>query len=249
MLAKSYKYDIIYLRLLIVLTINLLKQELKMERKISRSYLKPEKTEKYVWFHMNPYPEIMEILCLSDSRNYSIWIHESQLYNYVEEIPHSSILENDYAEFTSDERKIANADWVENVRPCFLYHEQEMYEDQLSEILHIDGDKNKKVAKERKVFRFLLNQDKAENYRLMIENDAEKLSEILTSYNIGNLSLSGKDNEVYIYYEYYGEQYEKDIKDLLNNSFISKMKEEAEACMTKNNETYYTEYRQIFLSL
>lgn len=248
MLAKSYKYDIIYLRLLIVLTNNLLKQELKMERKISRSYLKPEKTEKYVWFHMNPYPEIMENIRLSDTRNYTIWEYKSQLFNYKEEIQNSGASKDD-AKFSLDERKKANLYWIENVRPCFLYHDQEMYEDELTEILHIDGDKDKKTANKRKVYRFLLKQDKAENYRLMIENDAEKLSEILTSYNIGNLSLSGKDNEVYIYYEYYGEQYEKDIKDLLNNSFISKMKEEAEACMTKNNETYYTEYRQIFFSL
>ncbi len=212
-----------------------------MARDLSRSYLKPEKTDKYVDLHLNPYPEIMDILRRADKRNYSIWIYKNELYNYMEEILNSGTDESNFAE---EDLKQANNEWIKNVRPCFLYHEQGIYEDELTEILHIEGEGNKRNAIERKVYRFSLGQDKIDLFSSTIKKFPAKLSELLISHNIGKLTVSQIDNDIYVYYEYYGGQYNEDVGSLLNDDFIIKLK--TEFCMS---EAGYTEFRQIFFSL
>lgn len=229
----------------------------------THSFMKAEKIEKYTYHHLNPYPEIMNDLRYSDTRNYSIWLSGTELYNYMEEIPGSGL--TDEGSFKRSDKelekiRLADADWRLQVRPCFLYHDQELYYDDITEVLHLEGKRNyegydirnngKSGVSQRKVFRCNLYAEKADAFCDIIKNVSKETDDLLASYHIGNFSLSLRESEAYIYYEYCGNQYETDVEKLISQPFIKTLKKEAESYMIPSaNNMLYTEFMQIFYSL
>jgi len=238
--------------------------ELKnVQRVLTHAFMKAEKIEKYTYHHLNPYPEIMNSLRYSDTRNYSIWLSGTELYNYLEEIPGSGLAdEGAFARSKEELEKIvlAEEDWRLQVRPCFLYHDQELYYDDIIEFLHLDGKRcfegydlrnsGKSNVTKRKVFRCDLAEENVTAFCDALKNASAELADILSAHKIGNLSFSLRQNEAYIYYEYCGTQYETDSKLLASHPFILSLRKETEAYMIPNNtQSLYTEYKQIFYSL
>ena len=231
-----------------------------LKRIHDHSFMKAEKIEKYTYHHQNPYPEIMNDLLYSDFRNYSIWLSGTELYNYMEEIPNSGLKdEGKFARSAEhlEKNRLADADWRIQVRPCFLYHDRELYYDSITEILHLEGKRDfggydiaaggESLVSERKVYRFDLSAEKAEAFCDFAKNLSKDVDTVLSSCNIGNVSLSLRENEVYLYYEYCGNQYKTDIESFLNHPLIKECKKTAETYMIPENR--YTEYKQIFYSL
>ncbi len=229
----------------------------------THSFMKAEKIEKYTYHHLNPYPEIMNDLRYGDTRNYSIWLSGTELYNYMEVVPGSGL--TDEGAFARSEEELeknrrADADWRLQVRPCFLYHDQELYYDDITEILHLEGERcfegydirsnSKSGVSQRKVFRFDLCAEKVDVFYNLIKECSAEVDTLLSSCRIGNLSISLRKNEVYLYFEYCGDQYETDIEKFLSQPIINSIKEKIENDIISDSKgNLYTEYEQIFYSL
>lgn len=102
-----------------------------VKRFIFHSYLKPEKVEEYQQLHADVWPGVLDTIHRCNIHNYSIAIRGTELYTYYE------YTGDDYA---ADMAKM-NADpvtreWWKHTRPCFLYHEQGKYYDNLEEIFY-----------------------------------------------------------------------------------------------------------------
>ena len=135
-----------------------------------------------------------------------------------------------------------------------------MYYDDITEVLHLEGKRSfegynirgngKSDVSQRKVFRCDLHAEKIDAFFDLVKSISVEADAILSSLQFGNFSLSLRENEVYVYYEHCGMQYEKDFETLINHPFMKKFRAEAEAYMSPNKSgNLYTEYKQIFYSL
>ena len=97
------------------------------------SYLKPEKVEDYIRLHADPWPELLEVIRASHLRNYSISIRGTELYTYYEY--DGEDYEKDMK--LMDESPVMQKWWTFS-KPCFLYHDQEVYYDDLKEIFYME---------------------------------------------------------------------------------------------------------------
>lgn len=102
-----------------------------MKRFILHSYLKPEMVDAYVKLHAEPWPSILQIIRNANIHNYSISIRGTELYTYYE------YTGDDYdADMAVMDAQPEMQRWWTYSRPCFLYHEQGIYYDDLQEIFY-----------------------------------------------------------------------------------------------------------------
>lgn len=103
-----------------------------MKRFILHSYLKPEKVEYYKELHANAWPGVLDMIKKCNLQNYSISIRGTELYTYYEYIG------QDYdADMAIMEADPLTNEWWKQTRPCFLYHEDGVYYDNLTEIFFL----------------------------------------------------------------------------------------------------------------
>lgn len=103
-----------------------------MTRIIQHSFLKPEMVEYYRELHANPWPGVLEMIQKCNIRNYSISIRGAELYSYFEYV--GKDYEKDMAMMAEDP---VTQKWWDETNPCFLYHEQGVYYDDLEEIFYL----------------------------------------------------------------------------------------------------------------
>ena len=103
-----------------------------MKRVITYAQLKPEKIEDYIKLHEKPWPELLEMLSSFNITNYSISIRGNELYTYYEYVGE---------DYDADMEKMNNSDimqkWWVYSKPCFLYHEQGKYYEDLQEVFYM----------------------------------------------------------------------------------------------------------------
>ena len=103
-----------------------------MKRFILHSDLKPEKVEDYKILHKNAWPELLEVISESNITNYSISVRGTQVFTYYEYVG------DDY---DTDMKKLDESPvmqkWWTFSKPCFLYHEEEKYYEDLEEVFYL----------------------------------------------------------------------------------------------------------------
>ena len=103
-----------------------------MKRFIMYSDLKPEKVEDYKILHKNAWPELLEVISESNITNYSISVRGTQVFTYYEYVG------DDY---DTDMKKLDESPvmqkWWTFSKPCFLYHEEEKYYEDLEEVFYL----------------------------------------------------------------------------------------------------------------
>lgn len=104
-----------------------------MKRFILHSDLKPNKVDEYVRLHAHAWPEVLRMIHQCNIRNYSISIRGMELYTYYEYI--GDDYDADMERMASDP---LTQKWWKHTRPCFLYHEQGVYYDDLKEIFYCE---------------------------------------------------------------------------------------------------------------
>jgi len=102
-----------------------------MKRFTLHSYLKPEKVEDYILLHASPWPELMELLDSCHMHHYSIAIRGTELFTYYE------YTGDDYEK---DNERLSQSPvmerWWKYSKPCFLYHDEGRYYDDLTEVFY-----------------------------------------------------------------------------------------------------------------
>lgn len=104
-----------------------------MRRFIMYSDLKPEKVEEYIYLHKHPWKEILQLISQCNITNYSISIRGTQLFTYYEYVG---------TDYDADMKKMDESEvmqrWWSYTKPCFLYHDEEKYYDDLEEIFYLE---------------------------------------------------------------------------------------------------------------
>lgn len=102
-----------------------------MKRFIFHAFLKPEKIEDYKKLHAEPWPDLLQLMSECKLHNYSISIRGNELYTYYEYTGE---------DYEADMQKLEDAAvqkrWWSYTKPCFLYHEEGVYYDELEEIFY-----------------------------------------------------------------------------------------------------------------
>lgn len=143
--------------------------------------------------------------------------------------------------------------------PQLLQNEKGLYFSHHTEIAHVDGKRSFELydvtvereedPRKRRVLRASILRENVEEYRRLWESASVALSSVLARYNVGNLSVSLYGSRIYIYYEYCGEQYEKDMASLRNDATVTVWKTATEALLTAREDgSVYEEFKQIFYS-
>lgn len=104
-----------------------------MQRFIMHSFLKPEKVEEYKQLHANTWQGVLDMIKKCHIQNYSISLRGTELYTYYE------YTGDNYEE----DMKMMDADpvtqeWWKHTRPCFLYHDEGVYYDDLEEVFYCE---------------------------------------------------------------------------------------------------------------
>ena len=103
-----------------------------MKRIIQHSFLKPEKIDEYIKLHANAWPEVLEVIKACNIQNYSISLRCTELYTYYEYVG------EDYeADMKRMEASAVTQEWWKHTKPCFLYHDEGIYYDDLEEIFYL----------------------------------------------------------------------------------------------------------------
>lgn len=103
-----------------------------MKRIIQHSFLKPEKVEYYRELHANAWPGVLDMIKQCNIQNYSISIRGTELYSFFEYV--GDDYDADMAKMAADPE---TRRWWKETRPCFMYHEQGVYYDDLEEIFFL----------------------------------------------------------------------------------------------------------------
>ena len=102
-----------------------------MQRFAFHSRLKPEKVDEYVRLHAEPWPALLAVIRRHHIRNYSISLWGTELFTYYEY--DGDDYAADMARMDAEPVMLA---WWRHTKPCFLYHEQGWYYDDLREIFY-----------------------------------------------------------------------------------------------------------------
>ncbi len=224
------------------------------ERVLQHSYMKKEKLDYYVELHENPWPGVVQGIKQDGPWNYSIWLFGTELYNYFE-LKSEEELQSEPAK---EKVEIKDGDWGSHTRPCFLYDEQGIYYDPIQEIAHdlLEwGDAKEDISKKyisnavmRKVFRFYLNPEKLDVFVQLQNELGFEQKKLLSDCGIRNYSISLRGTEVYVYFEYIGQDYDTDIYTIKEHAVLRPWCEKAEACLLHREKGILCEqFRKIFL--
>lgn len=95
------------------------------------SVLKPEKVEDYTVLHNNPWPELLDLLDECNIHHYSISLKGNEVFTYYE------YTGDDYEKDMKrmDDSPVMHR-WWSFSKPCFMYHEQGRYYDDLTEVFY-----------------------------------------------------------------------------------------------------------------
>ena len=102
-----------------------------MKRFTLHSYLKPEKVADYIRLHEEPWPELVELLDSCHIHHYSISVRGTEVFTYYEYTGD---------DFTADNKRLEESPvmqrWWIYSKPCFLYHENNHYYDEMVEVFY-----------------------------------------------------------------------------------------------------------------
>ena len=94
--------------------------------------LKKEKIDEYVELHANTWPGVLKTISECNLQNYSIFLHGDLVFSYFEYVGE---------DYDADMRKMGETAvqqrWWQYSKPCFLYHEDGVYYDELKEIFYL----------------------------------------------------------------------------------------------------------------
>lgn len=92
-----------------------------------------------------------------------------------------------------------------------------------------------------------LKPEKIEEYIALHENVWKEILEIIEDCNLRNYSIYYKDGQVFSYYEYTGEDYEKDLQKMEANPLMQEWWTHTKPCFATCDEgVYYEDMREIF---
>jgi len=177
--------------------------------------LKPEYKERYIILHKHTFPGVLERLSKSNITNYSIFLKDEILFSHFEYI--GSDFEKDMAligdEVTKEWWKLTDP----MQEPLDSRIEGEWWA-KLDLLYRMDSSKVSYQNAQRVAFYGNLKNENKERLSIYLNEIDDKFRALLLNNNIQNWTVYRKNSAVYFYYEYSGNDIDRDCKELENSA-------------------------------
>jgi len=173
--------------------------------------LKPEYEERYIILHKHTFPGVLNRIRKCNIRNYSIFLKDGLLFSHFEYV--GSDFDADMAANADDTTK----DWWRLTDPM-----QEPLENRkegewwasMDLLFQMQTSKTSYENARRFAYTGFWEGTQSENIKEKINQIDESLIMNIWDVNIQNVTIYQKDSQVFLYYEYVGNNFKKDMEQL-----------------------------------
>lgn len=186
----------------------------KMVRYGSLIGLKKEFEERYIILHKHTFPGVLDRIRKSNIRNYSIFLREGVLFSHFEYIG---------SDFDADMKAIANEttkEWWKLTDPMQAPLENRKEGEwwaSMELIFQMDTSKVSYENAERHSFVADLKENQKQNFKEKLKQMDVSMIQSILDANIQNLTVYMGYDQVYVYYEYVGDDFKIDMEQITSN--------------------------------
>jgi len=201
--------------------------------------LKPEYEERYIILHKNAFPGVLDRIRKSNIRNYSIFLLDGILFSHFEYIGN---------DFVADMKAIADPvtkDWWKLTdpmqEPLPVRKEGEWWAEM--DLLLRFGESTKSYLKaNRFAYTAEIKRGLEKVVKNIFSNFDERLKALFVKANIHNHIVYCKNSKLYVYFEYTGNDFSNDDKELNSKPMVEKFNSE----LGKNLKTQWQQMKEVF---
>ena len=187
--------------------------------------VRPEYEERYVIIHKHVWPEVLERIYKSNIRNYSIFMLDGILFSFNEYVG------NNYEDDMNTVDDSVTRDWWKLTdpmqEPLSTIIAGEWWAD-AEQIQHFDEIQKDYSSIKRKAYTAEIKPESESLVKNHFKELDNSLYRLFNQSNIQNHTSFMRDNNLYIYFEYYGSDFQKDDKALNSDTELSKWNSELE---------------------
>jgi L-rhamnose mutarotase len=190
--------------------------------------LKPEYEERYIILHKHVFPGVLDRIRNSHIRNYSIFLLNGILFSYLEYVG------NNYDE---DMKAIAGditKEWWKLTDPMqepLPSRKENEWWAEMKLLRHFDETTKPYPQVRRLGYTAEMKRDSEQIIKNLFNDFNEKLVALFKKAHIQNHSVFLKDRNVYIYFEYTGNNFSKDNEGLKNLEELKKWNDKLKQCL------------------
>lgn len=208
--------------------------------------LRPEFEERYIILHKHTFPGVLDRIYKSNMRNYTIFLLDSVLFAH-----HEYVGVNPQADAAAIKADINTQEWWKLTdpmqEPLETRKEGEWWAS-MDELLFVDARvvDYKKVTQHGFVAQIAAGNE--EQVRQAITGIGAQAAELAKRFHVQNLSAFAKDDRVYVYFEYYGENAANDLKALQEDADFATTRQALSSLMVHpvENQPCWQTMRQVF---
>lgn len=184
----------------------------KMARFGSLIKVRPEFKERYIILHKHTFPEVLARIKKSNIQNYSIFLYNDLLFSFYEYAG-----TNHEADMAAIGEDVVTQDWWKLTDPM-----QEPLDNRkpgewwatMEEIFYIGEKRKPSPLAQRIVFCRKMDSVELEQVKSNSGNIPLNLPDLLKQVQVQNYSVFYRDGDVYVYYEYVGQDLSLDMNQL-----------------------------------
>ena len=176
--------------------------------------LKKEYEERYIILHKHTFPGVLDRIRKSNIRNYSIFLREGLLFSHFEYIG---------SNFDADMKAIANEttkEWWKLTDPMQAPLENRKEGEwwaSMELLFQMDTSKVSYENAERHAFVTDLKKNQKQNFKEKLKQMNVSMIQSILDANIQNLTVYIRYDQVYVYYEYVGDDFKRDMEQITSN--------------------------------
>ena len=209
--------------------------------------VKKEYEERYIILHKHTFPGVLDRIRKCNIRNYSIFLKDGLLFSHFEYI--GSDFDSDMANMADE----TTQEWWKLTDPM-----QEPLENRkegewwalMDLLFQMQTSKISYENAGRFAYTGYLDEEKAEKLKEEINQIDESLIKKILEANIQNVTIYQKDSQVFLYYEYVGADFEKDMKQLQKLEEFQKLNSELNGMMKQTSDGFinriWQEMQEVF---
>ena len=223
-----------------------------MDRYGSLIQVKPDHEERYIILHNNTFPGVIKQIALCNISNYSIFLR-----HYPDGIMLFSFFEYTGDDFNADMDKMAadplTQDWwkltIPMQEPLESRKEGEWWAT-IGELFHMDGVRKPPEKVRRYASTVDILPENEDEYRNLHTSLSPGILENIQRANISNYSIFMHESRVYSYFEYAGDDFEKDMERMTIETetctWLDACKTLQYKIPTGKNSDWWSEMREVF---
>lgn len=210
--------------------------------------VRPEYEERYIILHKYTFQGVLDRICNSNLRNYSIFLKEGLLFAYYEYIGN-----NFEADINNIAKDTTTQDWWKLTKPMLEMLETRKEGEwwaSMEELFHMDIIRKPSRIARRHAYTIDLDSKHQEEFKNTLNNFDLSINEQLHGANVQNISMYLKDGRLYCYFEYTGEDFQTDINKFIRTPEFENWRRSSEPFLQKipnaKPDELWSEMKEVF---